>query len=53
MKTLVLALVLLLPGCAWLRGPVVVCEIPQPPAALLAIPAPLPALPMDLPQAPK
>jgi hypothetical protein len=40
---------LLLPGCAWLRGPVVCPTIPQPPASLLIVPAPLPPVPADMP----
>jgi hypothetical protein len=44
----VLLMVVLLAGCA---TPVQVdCRLPQPPASLLTIPAPLPPIPADLPR---
>lgn len=49
MRAAALALVALLPGCAWLRGPVICPPVPEPPASLLVVPAPLPPVPGDLP----
>lgn len=48
-----IALVVALPGCAWLRGPAVECRVPEPPPALLVVPPPLPQLPIDLPERPR
>ena len=53
MRAALIALVVLLPGCAWLRSPPVECRVPAPPPALLVVPPPLPALPTDLPAAVK